>query len=72
MIKISTGILRMIVYYSEPIIFKGVIIDKRIKGTLGITGLYFFKVLIDRSVWHLDVDLSYPGVGGDAKGLTVR
>jgi len=72
MIKIPTGILRMIVYYSEPIIFKGIIIDKRIKGTLGITGLYFFKVLIDRSVWHLDVDLSYPGVGGDTKGLTVR
>lgn len=72
MIKILTSILRMKVYYSEPIIFKGIIIEQRIKGTLGITGLYFFKVLIDKSVWHLDVDLSYPGVGGDAKGLTVR
>jgi hypothetical protein len=72
MITILTNIVRMAVYYSEPIIFKGIIIEQRIKGTLGITGLYFFKVLIDRSVWHLDVDLSYPKVGGDFKGLTVR
>jgi len=30
------------------------------------------RVLIDRSVWHLDVGLSHPGVEEDSKGLAVR
>jgi len=47
-------------------------IAQRIKGTLGITGLFFFRVLIDERVWHLDVGLSLPGAVGGSKGLTVR
>jgi len=29
---------------------------------------YFFRVHIDKSVWHLDVGLSHPRVGEDSKG----
>jgi len=32
----------------DPVIFYGKIIDQRIKGTLGITGLFCEKVLIGR------------------------
>lgn len=57
---------------SDPIFFNGKDIAQRIKGTLGITGLYFFRVPIEKSVWHLDVGLTFP-VGVEAyKGLTVR
>jgi len=45
-----------IVCHNEPIILSGRVIDQRIKGTLGITGLCFLRVFIDESVWHLDVD----------------
>jgi hypothetical protein len=48
------------------------IIAKRIKSTLGITGLLLFRVLIDGVVWHLDVGLSYPEAVGGFKGSAVR
>ena len=66
------NITRTTVYHSEPIIFEDNTIDQRIKDTPGITGLYFSKVLIDRSVWHLDVGLTYPDVEADVKGSAVR
>lgn len=57
---------------SDPIFFHGQNIAQQIKGTLGITGLYFFRVPIEKSVWHLDVGLMFP-IGAEAnKGLTVR
>ena len=57
---------------SDPTFFYGKGVAQQIKGTLGITGLYFFRVLIEKSVWHLDVGLMCPvGVEAD-KGLTVR
>jgi len=37
------------------------IIDQRIKGTLGITGLWTLRVPIKEFVWHLDVGSSHPG-----------
>ena len=45
----------MKVGHSDPVIFCGKIIAQRIKGTPGITGLWFLRVLIDETVWHLDV-----------------
>eukprot|EP01024_Parvocaulis_polyphysoides_P058562 TRINITY_DN62_c5_g1_i1.p3 TRINITY_DN62_c5_g1~~TRINITY_DN62_c5_g1_i1.p3 ORF type:complete len:132 (+),score=2.06 TRINITY_DN62_c5_g1_i1:513-908(+) len=48
------------------------VIDQRIKGTPGITGQLSLRGHIDGIVWHLDVDLSYPGVVGDTKGSAVR
>ena len=60
MIRILIGILRTNVCHNEPVIFKGKITDQQIKGTLGITGWYTFKVLIDGYVWHLDVDSPFP------------
>ncbi len=39
--------------HSDPIILNGKVIAQRIKGTLGITGLWFLRVHIDRIVWHL-------------------
>ena len=72
LIVILIYITRTKVCHSEPKIFKDNNFDQRIKGTLGITGLYCFKVLIDSNVWHLDVGLSYPGVATDTKGSTVR
>jgi hypothetical protein len=47
-------------------------IAQRIKSTLGITGLWFLRALIDETVWYLDVGSSHPGVVGDSKGLAVR
>lgn len=41
--------------HSDPMILKGKVIAQQIKVTLGITGLYFSKVPIEKSVWHLDV-----------------
>ena len=38
LINVLTSILRMQVCHSDPIIFKDIVIDHRIKGTLGITG----------------------------------
>jgi hypothetical protein len=47
-------------------------ITYRIKGTLGITGLFSFRVHIDGKGWHLDVDSAYPGGVVAPKGATVR
>ena len=58
--------------YSDPVIILGDIIDQRIKGTLGITGLYPFRDLIDGGVWHLDVGLLHPEAVEGFNGLTVR
>ena len=45
---------------------------KRIKVTLGITGLSGPIVHIDGPVWHLDVGSSHPGTGAGPKGPAVR
>ena len=45
---------------------------KRIKVTLGITGLSPPIVHIDGAVWHLDVGSSHPGGGAPSKGMAVR
>jgi len=58
--------------YNDPVILNGIIIDQRIKGTLGITGWYLCRVHIERVVWHLDVGLSPPGAEKGSKGPTVR
>ena len=39
----------------------GSVVDQRIKGTPGITGLSCPRVHIDGKVWHLDVGSSHPG-----------
>ena len=62
----------MKVGHSDPIILSGKVIDQQIKGTLGITGLQFFRVPIDGIIWHLDVGLSHPGAESGSKGLAVR
>jgi hypothetical protein len=41
--------------HSDPISLEGKIVAQQIKVTLGITGLYFFRVPIEKTVWHLDV-----------------
>jgi len=46
--------------------------EQQLKNTPGITGLYNLIVLIDNYVWHLDVDLSFPHIEEDIKGLAVR
>jgi len=51
---------------------KGIVIDHRIKGTLGITGWWILRVPIDGFVWHLDVDSSHPGGAQPSKGSAVR
>lgn len=60
------------VSYSDPILICGHNIAQQIKGTLGITDLSWFKVLIEVTVWYLDVDSSYPEIEADFKGLVVR
>ena len=45
---------------------------KRIKVTLGITGLSRPIVHIDGAVWHLDVGSSHPGGGAPSKVSAVR
>ena len=57
---------------SDPVVLCGRAIAQRIKGTPGITGLYFPRVHIDGSVWHLDVGSSHPGAGVGPKGSAVR
>lgn len=51
---------------------EGIGIDQRIKGTPGITGLYFFRAQINGNVWHLDVGSPHPEAEEGFKGLTVR
>lgn len=58
--------------YRDPLYLYKIRQCLRIKGTLGITGLYFLKVHIDGNVWHLDVDLSHPGGAEAPKGFPVR
>ncbi len=57
---------------SDPVAQYGMAIDQRIKVTPGITGLYFLRVHIDGSVWHLDVGSSHPGAEECSKGWAVR
>ena len=57
---------------SDPAVTSGRAVAQRIKGTPGITGLYFPRVHIDGSVWHLDVGSSHPGAGVGPKGWAVR
>jgi hypothetical protein len=64
--------LGLCVRYSDPVVFYGIAIDKRIKGTPGITGWYLYRVHIEGVVWHLDVGLSHPGAENGFKGSTVR
>jgi len=45
---------------------------QRIKGTLGITGWYSFRVHINKNVRHLDVGSARPGAVFGSKGKTVR
>ena len=58
--------------HNDPIVLHGKAIAQQIKGTLGITGLCFFRVRINENVWHLDVGLAYPKGAEAFKGLTVR
>ena len=62
----------MKVGHSDPIVLCGKAIAQRIKGTLGITGKWFLRVLIDETVLHLDVGSSHPEVEEDFKGSAVR
>jgi len=62
----------LIAGHSDPVCLDGKLIAQQIKVTTGITGLYFLRVHIDKSVWHLDVGLTYPGGAVAAKGLAVR
>ena len=58
--------------HSDPVVLYGRAIAQRIKGTLGITGLYRPRVHIDGGVWHLDVGSSHPGAVAGPKGMAVR
>ena len=60
------------VCHSDPIFRYGTSIAQQIKGTLGITDLSWLRVLIDATVWYLDVDSSYPETEAGFKGLVVR
>ena len=57
--------------HSDPVMLCGKVIAQRIKGTPGITGLLLLRDLIDRAVWHLDVDSSYPEAEAGFKGWAV-
>ena len=45
---------------------------QRLKGTLGITGLWRLRVRINGAVWHLDVGSSRPVAAVGNKGWTVH
>ena len=57
---------------SDPAMACGSVVDQRIKGTPGITGLSCPRVHIDGKVWHLDVGSSHPGAAAGPKGWAVR
>ena len=57
---------------SDPAMACGSVVDQRIKGTPGITGLSCPRVHIDGKVWHLDVGSSHPGGEASPKGWAVR
>lgn len=40
--------------------------------TIGITGWFFWRVRIDKKVWHLDVGLKYPVGVAAYKGWFVQ
>src|SRR4051794_36828859 len=40
--------------HSDPAVKRGIAVAQRIKGTPGITGLFFPRVHIDGRVWHLN------------------
>jgi len=67
-----TNRTRMKVGHSDQVVLCGKIIAQRIKDTLGITGWWFLRVLIDETVWHLDVGSSYPDAEVGIKGPAVR
>ena len=60
------------VSHNDPVLMRGNSTAQQIKGTLGITDLSWLRVLIDATVWYLDVDSSYPEIEADFKGLVVR
>lgn len=60
------------VSHNDPVFMRGNNTAQQIKGTLGITDLSWLRVLIDATVWYLDVDSSYPEIEADFKGLVVR
>jgi Family of unknown function (DUF6467) len=62
----------MKVGHSDPVILCGKVIAQRIKGTLGITGRWFLRVLIDETVLHLDVGSLHPEAEAGFKGSAVR
>lgn len=68
MIVIYINNTRTKVYYSDPKLFKVKYFENQILGTLGITGLYFWRVLIDKNVYYFDVDLSFPRLEAKSKG----
>ena len=67
-----TNRTEIFVGHSDPVNLCGKFIAQRIKSTSGITGLWFLRVLIDETVWHLDVGSSHPEVEVDFKGSAVR
>lgn len=58
--------------HNDPCIQNGMVQEQRIKATLGITGSFRVRDLIDHEVCHLDVDSTYPPGVEDWKGLAVR
>ena len=58
--------------HSDPMILGGKVIAQQIKGTLGITGWFRSRALIDNGVWHLDVGSIHPGAEEGPKGSAVR
>jgi len=62
----------MKVGHNDPVVFCGKTIAQQIKGTLGITGWYPSRALIDKDVWHLDVGLSHPPAEKGWKGSVVH
>ncbi len=57
---------------SDPDFLRGKESAQRIKATPGITGLWYPRVHIDDTVWHLDVGSSHPGAVEGPKGWAVR
>ena len=63
---------RFKVGHSDPVNLCGKFIAQRIKGTPGITGLWFLRAHIDETVWYIDVGSSHPGAVEGSKGSAVR
>ena len=69
---VSIVIDRINISLKDLVLLYGQSINQRIKGTLGITGLFCEKVLIGRKDWHLDVGSSHPSAEYGWKGFAVR